>query len=291
MLLPKYNKVLIDPTHAQSLTATAHRAADAASEATMRHFRQPIDIENKLQHGQFDPVTVADKAAEAAIKHVVLSEYPDHGFYGEESEQVLNFHAPLWIVDPIDGTRSFITGMPLWGTLISVYDGDYAVIGLLDQPYLQERFVGMKTDQGNAAPSAALWRAELITPGGVKPLVSRSCSTLDQAIVQTTAPEFFTGTENEAMFEELYANVKMVRYGGDCYCYVLLALGFVDIVIETGLKPYDIAALIPIVRGAGGTITNWQGDSAVGGGTVLACGDEKLHGELLEFIARSGATG
>jgi len=293
MLLPKYRKVIIDPATIQSLLATAHRAADAASIPTMRHFRQPIDVENKLSSGQFDPVTVADKAAETAIKEVVLNEFPDHGFFGEESEQRIHLDAPLWIVDPIDGTRAFITGMPLWGTLISVYDGDDAVIGLLDQPFLQERFIGFPGDHYQREEPSTLssaWQSLLITPNGQTPVMTRKNCAIEKAIIQTTAPEFFYGTPHQEMFEALCERAEMVRYGGDCYCYALLAHGFVDIVIENGLQPYDIAALIPIVRGAGGVITDWQGGTAVGGGSVVACGSAQLHNEVLELIAQTGST-
>ena len=278
MLLPKFSKLDIDPAQVERLLSVAHEAADAASVQTMANFRQTLDVENKEQPGSFDPVTIADRNAEQAIKKVVQKAFPDHGFFGEESEKKLVDHQPLWIVDPIDGTRAYITGMPLWGTLIAVYDGADVVLGMLEQPVLHERFIGRSMDQGESS-------AQLIKPSGSTVLRTRQGIALADSIVQTTAPEFFAEPEYRRPFEQLKSSVSMVRYGGDCYCYALLAMGFVDIVIEATLQPYDIAALIPIVEGAGGIVTNWQGGSAVDGGSVIACASESLHAELLTMLA------
>jgi len=256
MLLPRFSKVEINPALQARLLATALRAADAASVPTMAHFRQTLDIENKEQPGSFDPVTIADKQAEQVIKKVVLDEFAEHGFFGEESERRINTDQPLWIVDPIDGTRAYITGMPLWGTLIAVYDGQDVVLGVLEQPVLQERFIATNYSNANAVPSRS---SDLITPQGQRSLSTRQTQRLDEAIVQTTAPEFFSDMADANVLERVKNAVSMIRYGGDCYCYALLAMGFVDIVIETGLAPYDIAALIPIVQGAGGIVTSWDG--------------------------------
>lgn len=279
MLLPKYSKTAIDPALANRLIAVAHEAADAASIQTMANFRQIIDVENKEQPGSFDPVTIADRNAEQAIKKVVLDTFPDHGFFGEESEIKIADDKPLWIVDPIDGTRAYITGLPLWGTLIAVYDGADVVLGILEQPVLHERFIGTAFSGANSIASA-----ELIKPDGRKKLHTRQGVALSDAIVQTTAPEFFEGAMHSRVFEQLKSSVSMVRYGGDCYCYALLAMGFVDIVIEATLQPYDIAALIPIVESAGGVVTNWDGSSAANGGSVIACGSAPLHEQMLALI-------
>jgi len=285
MLLPKYSKIEFSPELQSRLLNTAVRAADAASVATMAHFRQSLDVENKEKPGRFDPVTIADRGAEQAIKTVVLDEFPDHGFFGEESEQRINTDQPLWIVDPIDGTRAYITGLPLWGTLIAVYDGDDVVVGVLEQPVLQERFIATHFQtMGAASATANKQTSELITPDGQRSLVTRNTSRVAEAIVQTTTPEFFYESGHSDVLERVIQSVSMVRYGGDCYCYALLAMGFVDIVIETGLAPYDIAALIPIVQGAGGVVTSWDGGSAVSGGSVLACANEQLHKQVLALI-------
>lgn len=279
MLLPKFPKTDIDPALVERLLATAHRAADAASVPTMANFRQILDVENKEQPGSFDPVTIADRRAEEEIKAVLLGEFPEHGFFGEESEKKINTDQPLWIVDPIDGTRAYITGLPLWGTLISLYDGEDVVLGILEQPVLKERFVG--TAFGIGEPER---RAELIKPDGRLTLQTRNGVALKDAIVQTTAPEFFNGPEHSSVFERVCSSVSMVRYGGDCYCYALLAMGFIDIVIEATLQPYDIAALIPIVEGAGGVVTDWRGGTAVNGGSVIACANPQMHAAVLALV-------
>jgi len=272
MSLPSYNKVPIGLELLAQLTSVAELAADAAAAQTLPKFRQIIDIENKARPGEFDPVTEADKAAERVIKQTVLSHFPDHGFFGEESAQHINTDQPLWVVDPIDGTRAFITGMPLWGTLIAVYDGQDVALGVLDQPFLKERYIG--TPSGTA----------LHTPSGVRQLQTRNTVLLERAIAQTTTPDMFKQQKQRDAFEAVNSQVSMMRYGGDCYCYALLAMGFVDIVIEADMQPYDIQALIPIVQGAGGIVSNWQGESVVAGGTVLACATKELHQSVLALI-------
>jgi len=281
-MIPKFPKSNIDSVQAGRLLTIAHKAADAASVPTLTNFRQVIDIENKHQPGGFDPVTIADRNAEQQIRDVVLGAFPEHGFYGEESAKAIKQDQPLWIVDPIDGTRAYITGLPLWGTLIAVYDGEDVVLGILEQPVLKERFVG--TAFGS---TEVVRKAELLKPDAQISLQTRQGIELSDAIVQTTAPDMFGDAESHRAFEKLKASVSMVRYGGDCYCYALLAMGFVDIVIETTLQPYDIAALIPIVQGAGGVISNWQGESAVNGGSIIACASPHLHEEVLRLIQAS----
>ena len=280
MLLPKFPRIDIDPETVERLLSVAHKAADAASVPTMANFRQVLDVQNKEQPGRFDPVTIADREAEQAIRQVVLNAFPEHGFFGEESEKHIKTDQPLWIVDPIDGTRAYITGSPLWGTLIALYDGSDAVLGILEQPVLQERYVGQSFSSVSSC--------ELIKPSGSKQLHTRQGVSCSNAIMQTTAPEFFEERSASQVFERVKSSVEMVRFGGDCYCYALLAMGFVDIVIEATLQPYDIAALIPIIEGAGGVITQWDGSSAVNGGSVLACGSRQLHEEVLTLIQASG---
>ncbi len=281
MLLPKYSKVELSAQYCARILETAHLAADAASVPTMANFRRSIAVENKEAPGSFDPVTIADRQAEHAIKEVVMGEFPEHGFFGEETEQQLKDNQPLWVVDPIDGTRAYITGMPLWGTLIAVYDGADVVLGLLEQPFMQERFVGTAFSDGNTNKP----NAQLITPTGNKQLLTRSSTPINQAILQTTSPDFFVQEKHREAFERVESAVSMVRFGGDCYCYALLAMGFVDVVIETGLQPYDIAALVPIVEGAGGVITDWDGESAASGGSVVACGSRQMHDQVLALLS------
>lgn len=276
MLIPKYPKVDLSPAQIDRLMAVVNEAADAASGPSKQNFRQRLNVENKESQGGFDPVTIADRQAELAIKEVVQREFPDHGFLGEEfGEQGHAENQPLWIVDPIDGTRAYITGMPLWGTLIAVYDGADVVLGVLEQPILQERFIG--TQFSNAS-------SELITPSDRRRLNTRSTTQLDNAIAQTTTPDFFVEGDVARQFDALKKSVSMIRYGGDCYCYALLAMGFIDVVVERLLQPYDIAALIPIVQGAGGVVTDWSGGSAVSGGAVVASANRELHEKVLSLL-------
>jgi len=277
MKLPRYNRIDIDPALVDRLLATAHKAADAAAIPTLAHFRQPVLVENKLGDAGYDPVTIADKQAEEAIHSVIRDEFPAHGFFGEESERQVVDDQLLWVVDPIDGTRAFITGVPLWGTLIGLYDGADVVVGVLDQPHAGERFVGTAFSHQPAS-------SHLISHGASRSLSCRQSVALKDALVRTTTPDVFTSPLERLVLERMKDASAQILYGGDCYCYALLAMGFCDVVIETGLQPYDVAALVPIVRGAGGVMTNWQGGSAADGGSVLVCASTQLHDSVLELI-------
>jgi len=293
MLLPTFPKIDIDPNLLERLVTVVNAAADAASVPTAANFRRVLEIEDKHTRGSFDPVTVADREAELAIKAVVQKAFPEHGFLGEEFGEELGKHLSqddgrasrsdqlIWIVDPIDGTRAYITGMPLWGSLIAVYDGLDVVLGVLEQPILKERYFGVQCIAGGVSNNSS----ELITPSGRQTLSTRKTSRLAQAIVQTTTPDFFSEEEHAGVFQTLKESVSMVRYGGDCYCYALLASGFVDVVIERQLEPYDIAALIPIVQGAGGVVSDWSGGSAASGGAVVASANPALHDKVLKLLS------
>jgi histidinol phosphatase-like enzyme (inositol monophosphatase family) len=242
----------------------AGKLADAASAAIMPHFRSHLAVEDKGM-GLFDPVTVADRAAERAMREMIQGRYPDHGIVGEEEAPVQGQSDFSWILDPIDGTRAFITGLPLWGTLIALNDGEKPVIGMMSQPFTNERFVG--TPEGAWCNSHRL--------------KTRSCSSLASARLMCTMPEMFSHPEQRAAFDAIAKTAQLVRYGGDCYAYCMLAAGFVDVVIEAGLNTYDVQALIPIINGAGGVITTWDGDDAQHGGAIVACGDPSLHRQLI----------
>lgn len=233
-----------------------------------------MEVENKLANGGFDPVTVADRGAEKAILKVLAERFPAHGLIGEEYGVTRGDARYRWVVDPIDGTRSFILGSPMWGTLIGLLDGDAPVLGLLDQPYTGERFW--------AGEKASFLRD---ARGKVKKLETRACPRLEDAIVATTHPDLFAPGKEAKGFQRIKQAARMTRYGGDCYSYGLLAAGFVDVVIEAGLKGYDIVALIPIIEKAGGRVTTWDGRPATDGGRILACGDPDLHAQLLEVLA------
>jgi myo-inositol-1(or 4)-monophosphatase len=252
----------------------AHSLADASGAAIRPYFRAPIDVDNKEGGGGFDPVTIADKEAERVISAAVLSRFPDHGFIGEEDGARLPDADLRWIVDPIDGTRAFIMGWPMWGTLIGLLKGGKPVIGMMDQPFTRERFW--------AGPKGAFMRT---ADAGATPIKTRACSTLSEAVLSTTHPELFGGKGESDAFARLKPAVRMTRYGGDCYGYCLLAAGFVDLIVESGLKTYDVAALIPIIEKAGGVITNWEGEPATEGGRVIAAGDPRVHAEALAVLA------
>ena len=261
--------------------ASMHRAADAARTVTAARFRDAggaLAVDDKGAGGDvFDPVTDADREAEALIRACLHRDHPDIGFVGEESAAAGapgfgDGAGPTWVVDPIDGTRAFITGMPLWGTLVALHDGRGVALGLLDQPILDERYVG--------TPDGATLRAG----GATRPLASRGGRALAAASLCCTTPDMFAAGEERAAFERVAARARLVRYGGDCYAYARLAAGFVDVVVESDLRAWDVQALIPIVVGAGGVISDWSGGPAVDGGRVVAAGSAALHAEALALL-------
>ncbi len=257
------------------LIETAHELADASGKALLRYFRRPIDIDNKAAGGAFDPVTEADRSAERAISKRLAAKHPDHGILGEELGFAAGSSPYTWVIDPLDGTRAFITGMPLWGTLIGLTRDGRAEVGLMDQPYTRERIWATST--------AAHWRS---TDGREKRIRTAPCARLEDARFTTTSPDLFAkGAENDA-FARLRSRARLTRFGGDCYAYCLLAAGHIDVILEAGLQPYDIVALIPIIERAGGRVTTWDGGPAEGGGRILACGDPRLHDALLKLLAK-----
>lgn len=257
----------------KSLLDFAHQLADQSGSVVMRHFRKRIDIDNKEQGGGFDPVTTADKGAEKVIAKSLRIRFPDHGLIGEEHGNHNEAARFRWVVDPIDGTRSFIMGSPLWGTLIGLMDGDEPLLGLMDQPYTGERFW---SDRKTAYARDA--------KGNINRLKTRRCPSIDAATLTTTHPDLFAkGTELKT-FMRMKSAARMTRYGGDCYNYALLAAGFVDVVIEAGLKGFDIVAMIPIIERAGGRVTTWDGGPATDGGRILATGDPELHERILALL-------
>jgi myo-inositol-1(or 4)-monophosphatase len=245
--------------------------ADAASDSIMPHFRARIAVENKAS-GRFDPVTAADRSAEAAMRRLIAKTYPEHGVVGEEYGPERANADFVWVLDPIDGTRSFINGLPVWGVLIGLLHCGRPVLGMMAQPFTGERFAGDGT------------RAWYAGPGGASVLATRPCAAISDAALLTTSPALFAGTDKKA-YETLESGVRFARYGSDCYGYCMVAGGHADLVVEAGLQAYDIVALIPIVEGAGGRVTNWEGESAAGGGRVVASGDRRLHELVLEQLA------
>ncbi|MBA5777326.1 histidinol-phosphatase [Stappia sp. F7233] len=253
------------------LTAFMHDLADAATAAIMPHFRAAVDVENKEAKG-FDPVTIADRAGEEAMRDLILKTYPSHGVLGEEHGNHQLDASHIWVLDPIDGTRAFITGLPTWGTLIGLNENGRASLGMMAQPFIGERFHG----DGKEA-----W---LQFQGARRQLRTRACSRIEDALMCTTDPRLFMGGE-QPVFKRIEQATRNTRYGTDCYGFSMVAAGQVDLVIETGLKPYDIVALIPIIEGAGGVVTDWSGGRAEQGGQVVASGDPRLHEKVLRELA------
>ena len=250
----------------------AGRLADAASDSIMPHFRAALSVESKGSAG-FDPVTIADRNAEGAMRRLINQAYPEHGIVGEEHGNEHPDADFVWVLDPIDGTRSFITGLPVWGTLIGLLHKGTPLFGMMAQAFTRERYWG----DGQRA-----WYRG--SGGEASPLRTRACATLADAALFTTTPALFKGAERAA-YDGVEAAVRLARYGTDCYAYCMVAAGHADLVIEAGLKPYDIVALIPIITGAGGQVTTWDGGSAASGGRILASGDRRVHEAVLELLA------
>ena len=251
--------------------------AEVAGAAILPHFRAAIGVEDKGGARGYDPVTVADRAAEDVIRARIAARHPDHGIRGEERGWERGTSAWTWVIDPIDGTRAFIMGQLHWATLIALNDGTRPVLGVVHQPFVGETFVAVTA-------RAAEWRRGPER----RALRTRACAGITEAIVATTDPRHFRSPRQRAAYAAATEGARLVRYGGDCYCYTLLAMGFTDVVIETGLQAYDVQALIPLIEAAGGVITDWSGAPCDEGGDVLACGDPDLHAALLSRIAFAG---
>lgn len=251
----------------------AEELADLSGQAILPHFRERIAVDNKLGDSGFDPVTEADRAGEHVIRARVKARYPSHGVMGEEHGHELGSSGLTWVVDPIDGTRAFVCGMPQWGTLIALNDGTRPVVGVLDQPYTRERWL--------AAGGRTRFRD---ARGRASDLQTRPCVSLKDAVLTTTSPVGYFDEEEQRLFWALSRQAKLTRFGGDCYAYGLLAMGLVDVIVEAALKPWDIQALIPIVEGAGGVVTTWKGAPAYDGGQVVACGDPAVHAAVIDAL-------
>ncbi|WP_347266809.1 inositol monophosphatase family protein [Paracoccus sp. (in: a-proteobacteria)] len=261
----------ISADEAGQITRLAHRLADAARHKTLALFRSPaLRPDNKSAAG-FDPVTEADRASERAMRAILEAERPEDAILGEEYGPKDGSSGLTWVLDPIDGTRAFMAGAPSWGVLIGLSTADGPVYGIIDQPHLDERFEG------------GFGRARLLSRQGETPLAARQGVALAQATLMTTYPEVGSAAE-QAAFARVAARARLVRYGLDCYAYALLAAGHVDLVIEAGLQPYDVAAPIAVVQAAGGVVSDWRGGPAHGGGTILAAGSAALHAEALALL-------
>jgi myo-inositol-1(or 4)-monophosphatase len=246
------------------------KLAAASGETILPFFRTALAIENK-RPGGFDPVTAADRAAEDAMRAMIRKAFPEHGILGEEYGGERTEAEYVWLLDPIDGTKSFIAGMLGWGTLIGLMRFGEPVFGTMHQPFTREHFSG---DGG-----AAHYRG----PAGSRDLHVRACGDLRDAVLYTTSP-LLMNQKDCADFVRVENNVKLSRYGGDCYAYCMLAAGQIDLIIETELKPHDIVPLMPIIGGAGGVITTWDNGPAQAGGRIVAAGDKRVHAAALEML-------
>ncbi|MEM9226134.1 MAG: histidinol-phosphatase [Pseudomonadota bacterium] len=256
-------------------TSVAHAMADAACAAIMPHFRALSDIENKKSDGDFDPVTEADKAAERAMRAVLAELRPDDAIHGEEYGRQDGTTRWTWVLDPIDGTRAFVAGLPVWTTLIGLVDAENnAIVGLIDQPVLGERYYG--------GPDGSFLRAKDTDT----PIRVSQCDDLRNAVIATTDPFIMTQPEQGA-WTHLRHTARIVRYGLDAYAYARLAAGTIDLVAEAGLAPYDAAALIPVVRGAGGLACDWRGAPAKPGGQLVCAAHQSILDQALISLRRS----
>lgn len=258
---------LSTPAVPAGYVALANRLADTSGSLIRQYFRTPVAVDDKADAS---PVTIADRGAEEAIRAVLEREVPDHGIIGEEFGAANEGADLVWVLDPIDGTKAFISGKPSFGTLIALLKDGRPWLGVIDQPITGERWIGAA---GHGTTLAG------------KALNTRACPDLAHATLYATAPEMFKG-EDWTAFQRLYGAVKLPRYGSDCYAYGLLALGFVDLVCEADLKVYDWAAVVPVIEQAGGIVTDWQGEPLTprSDGRVLAAGDPALHAQALDIL-------
>jgi len=269
------NQADIESELIEEMAAFAGELAAAAATETLPAFRNSGPVENKAQGQDFDPVTAADQAAERAIRTLIEKRYPDHGIIGEEWDNKDGTSPFAWILDPIDGTRGYIAGIPAWTTLIGLTYEQRPVLGLIDQPYIGERFVGIDTLERREA-----W----LERGGTRATITTSdCSSLAEAILTSTTPDLFNAQEL-ARFDTVKDAARLTRYGLDAYGYALIAIGTIDVVVEAGLAPYDIQPLIPVIHGAGGVVTNWDGELPLKGGQILAASSAELHSAALSRL-------
>ncbi len=256
----------------QRFLTIMNQLADLSAKEIEPFFRGKLSVENKKLKRTYDPVTMADRNAEQVIRDFLAQNLPSHAIIGEEFGTKEQSSEHCWVIDPIDGTRAFIMGSPLWGTLIGLNYQNEPIIGLMNQPFTKERFW--------ASPEGAFARWE----GYEGPIETRQTTTLDSAIITSTCPDLFASAQDFQAFEKLRSHCQMTRYGGDCYSYCLLAMGSIDLVVETGLQTYDIAPLVPIVRQAGGVISNWQGKDPGQGGQIIAAATQELHAKAIDIL-------
>ena len=279
-LATRHNSPMPDRPAAHDVAAfrpLAEELADAAGAAIRPYFRRRLEVEAKADAS---PVTVADRAAESAMRELIAARRPRDGIVGEEYGAERADAEYVWVLDPIDGTKAFISGLPTFGTLIALLHRGAPVLGVIDQPVSGERWLGVP------GLGADLRQGHDATP---EPIHTRACASLGDASLFCTAREQFAGPDADA-YARLAARVRMTRYGFDCYAYAMLATGFVDLTVEATLEPYDYLALVPVIEAAGGRISDWAG-APLGlhsDGRVIAAGDPRRHSEALAILRGSG---
>ena len=261
----------MDKLEKNQLIKLAHAVADAAKVETLKYFRMSSVTVDSKEKTLFDPVTIADRRAEKAMRELIELNRPNDGILGEEYPPKSGSTGFTWVLDPIDGTRGYISGTPTWGTLVALNHNGTSIFGIIDQPYINERFSGGFDEKLFSGPFVE------------KNLGVSKVKELKEAILFSTYPEIGTSLELKG-FKGVSKHCKLTRYGLDCYAYGLLALGHIDIVIEAGLKPYDIQAPMAVIKAAGGYVTSWTGGPAESGGCVLAAGTQQLHTQALNTL-------
>ena len=257
----------------KELNQFANTLADEARKISLKYFKKKIIIKNKLKTG-FDPVTYADTKIQKDLNKLIIKTFPNHSILGEEESNIKKSRYE-WCIDPIDGTKSYIQGMPLWGTLISLSKNGKIILGIADIPAIDERYIGFKNN------------AYKLSNGKKTKLKVNSNTKLSNSILNTTSPYIFHNKEDQNSFDKLRTYVKTVRLGGDCYSYCLLADGHVDIVVESGLKPWDIRALEPIIINAGGIIRTWENNNICDGGRIIATSNKTLYNQCREILNKT----
>ena len=279
-MLAYTQRIAVSADEQRSYLALALDTAEEAGAAALPFFRSGTQVDNKRgagEHGRgYDPVTEADRAVERIVRERLQQARPEHGLFGEEFGLEPG-NGLTWVIDPIDGTRGFVSGMLHWGVLLALFDGEAPILGVLHQPFVGESFYGMGEHAG--------YRRTGYRRGAEKSALRvRQCAALEDAALAATTTRIFAPGAESAAFSRIDEQVRFTRFGGDCYNYALLAMGCLDLVVEAALQPYDIQALIPIVRGAGGVITSWSGGDPSLGGAVVAAGDARIHEAALQLL-------
>lgn len=258
----------------QQLVSFSHQLADQSGSAILPYYRTTLNVDDKGAGHRFDPVTEGDRAAETIIRNAITEHFPSHAVLGEEHGESLSDSRYRWVIDPIDGTRAFILGVPTWGTLIGLEIDGKPAIGMMNQPHTGDRFW--------SDGSASFLRAGALAPRQLK--TRTSVTALRDAQLASTHPDLFSPGHEKEAFQNICKSVKATRFGTDCVAYALLAAGLIDLVVEAGLQPYDIVALIPIIETAGGVITTWDGAAARNGGRIVAAANPSLHEQALHIL-------